>query len=170
MLCLALLGAFLYCSGFSKTEHQKFTVKRILNTISIEKNDKKIFSTHPLWHVTSYSVGDADKNGSMDIAMIIWKLGVVSISDPLQKQTDKNPEYKIKFGSHVAIYNLEPEFQPIWISDVMSEPLVKIKILDDSQKKLFRVREAVNVLDRFAIFSHNDSVWSWDHWQFKRVN
>ncbi len=169
VICFALLGVFLYYFGFSKTEYQKFTVKRILNTVSIEKNDKKIFSTHPLWHVASYSLGDADKNGSTDIAMIIWKLEIVDVSDPLQKKADKNPEYKIKFGSHVAIYNLEPEFNLLWVSDVMPEPFVKIEILDEPQEKLFKIREARNMLDRFAIFSHNDSVWSWENWQFKKI-
>ena len=141
-------------------------LRKTFNVVKLYKNGEKIYSTPFSWNVTSADLGDADGDGEIEMVITPWKIQAYKDGKPAEE--DQKETASVKYGSHVEVYDLEPEVSLLWGSDRMTPPISKVSILKNPNKNLFNVEET-SVWDPFAIFSGSDGVWSWDEWVFKKM-
>lgn len=168
IFAIIIFGVFFWFLGFETTKvvYNDYTLKKTFNVVTLYKDGNRIFSTPFSWSVTSADLGDADGDGEAEMVLAVRRLQAYGGDKVAEEDLEETAE--VKMGSHVEVYDLEPSVELLWGSTKMEPPISKIGIVNDSNRNLFNVTET-NKWNPFAIFSGNDSVWSWDEWVFKKV-
>lgn len=99
------------------------------------------------WHVSDAFAIDVDRDGSLEIVMLVWKRGSYGPSKPFWVKNDE-----IGFSQHVFIYRYRAgELQPVWMSSKLGFDVAGCWLDGDAQLHLIEP-------------DGRQSVWAWGTW------
>lgn len=139
--------------------------------ITVREKDQVLWKSPDAWKVQAFAIGDLDNDGSVNLAVSLWKKGSFGETLPFWHK-GKDKSYK----NHMFIYKLvDDNFKSVWCSSNLDNPIVSLTISDingdglneliveeGQYRKVFGERYA---LDENAPIK--STVWQWDQWGFR---
>ncbi|WP_324822413.1 hypothetical protein [Sinanaerobacter sp. ZZT-01] len=179
---LLLLIIFLFCPG-SKNSLPHIYAEEDLNgngikeeyflsnhTLSVKEADKEIWKTPQNYYVDSFSLGDINHDGNMNLVISLWKKGSFGELKPFW-HTEKDEDYK----NHLFVYQMQDStFKSVWCSSNLDRPILFFEIKDQDEDGLNEliVEEGVykKMIGNYYTPNTNGTtrtaVWKWDEWGF----
>lgn len=138
--------------------------------LTIKENSLEIWSSPKEYAIDSFSLGDVNNDGHINLVISLWKEGSFDRLQPFW-HTEKNKDYK----NHLFVYRLEDnKFKQVWCSSNLAHPIVAFKIQDidgDTLNELV-VEEGQykqKLGGKYTIDPNGliqNTVWEWDEWGF----
>jgi hypothetical protein len=140
--------------------------------LRVQEEGQFIWQSPPEWSVDHFVLGDVDNDGTVNLAISLWKTGSFGEIKPFW-QTGEDTSYK----NHLFILKFTGDtFKPVWCSSDLDCPMVSFAICDvngDGLNELVveegryrKVRGNKYTLDAAAPL--RTTVWQWEEWGFSR--
>jgi len=140
------------------------------HTLSVKEADKEIWKTPQNYYVDSFSLGDINHDGNMNLVISLWKKGNFGGLKPFW-HTGKDDDYK----NHLFVYQLQSStFKSVWCSSNLDRPILFFEIKDQDKDGLNEliVEEGVykRIIGNYYTPNTNGAtraaVWKWNEWGF----
>lgn len=153
--------------GDGKTE--EYTLED--NVLSVKEGKFTLWQSPQEWQVESFSLADADNDGTINLVMSLWKKGSFGESKPFWHDGED-----VSYKNHLFVYKLEGDtFHPVWCSSDLYRPILSFDIKDADEDGLNElvVEEGQYKKvsgQRYTTDPNADprtTVWMWDEWGFR---
>ncbi len=140
------------------------------NRLIVKEAGEFLWQSPSDWKVDSFVLGDADNNGTVDLAVALWKTGSFGTVKPFWEK-DEDTSYK----NHLFVLKLEGNtFKSLWCSSDLDCPIVSLTIRDVNSDGLNELvveegqyRKVAG--ERYALDPDaplRTTVWQWREWGF----
>lgn len=144
------------------------------NTLSVSEGGQSLWKSPKSWHIDSFSLGDADNDGKVNLVFSLWKTGSFGKSKPFWHEGED-----VSYKNHLFVYKLEEDtFRPVWCSSDLYRPILSFDITDTDGNGL---NELITREGRYKkVFGERykadpdaktrTTVWQWEEWGFRRIS
>lgn len=144
------------------------------NGLSIREGGHCLWQSPKDWKVDSFVLGDADNDGTLNLAMSLWKTSSYGSLKPFWL-SDEDKSYK----NHLFLYKLKNNtFKPAWCSSNLDNPIISFAIRDENndglnelvveEGKYRKISEEHYGLDSKAPV--RTTLWQWQEWGFSKLS
>jgi len=138
----------------------------------VREGEKYLWRSPSDWCVDNFALGDVDHDGTVNLALTLWKTGSFGSIKPFW-QTTEDTSYK----NHLFVYRLKDKaMKQVWCSSDLDRPIVSFKIRDvDGDGPSLVVEEGKYRKmsgERYALDKKapvRTTVWRWDEWGFRLI-
>lgn len=141
------------------------------NILVINEGVQNIWISPKGYHIDSFSLGDINNDGKVNLVISLWKKGSFGEMKPFWHKKNNN-DYK----NHLFIYQLqENTFKSVWCSSNLDCPILSFKIKDNNgdginelvvkegeYKKVFGDKYTINPTG-----TKRTVIWQWEEWGFR---
>ena len=144
------------------------------NCLTVREAGEFLWRSSPGWQVDSFSLEDADNDGTLDLTFSLWKRGSFGPYRPFWHQGAD-----ISYKNHLFVFKMvDNTFKEVWCSSNLDRPIAFFTIEDmngDGLNELI-VEEGmyrkVNG-ERYALDTEapvRTTVWQWQEWGFREIS
>jgi hypothetical protein len=143
------------------------------NVLSVKEGGHRLWKSPQEWHVDSFSLADADNDGTVNLVMSLWKEGSFGEAKPFWHDGED-----VSYKNHLFVYKLEGDaFRPVWCSSNLYRPILSFDIKDtdgDGQNELVAREGRYKKVsgERYTTDLDTDAqttVWKWKEWGFEKI-
>lgn len=143
------------------------------NRLSVKEEGETLWKSPRDWHVDSFTLADADNDGTGNLVMSLWKEGSFGKSKPFWHVGED-----VSYKNHLFVYKLEGNtFRAVWCSSDLYRPILSFDIRDEDDDGLHElvVREGeYKKVSEERYKTDPDSiprttVWKWNQWGFEKI-
>lgn len=138
--------------------------------LTVRERETVLWQSPTAWRVDSFSLSDADNDGTVNLVLSLWKEGSFGQVKPFWEDGEDR-----SFKNHLFVYRLSGStLRPVWCSSNLDRPIVSFAIRDvdaDGRNELVVEEGSYRRVtgQRYAVDETKparSTVWRWDGWGF----